>query len=161
MGLKERIIQFIDYKGLSIQRFELYVGLSNASVAKMGNNTRRTTIDKISIRFPELNINWLLTGEGEMIKSESSSALITHTGTFKRSTINSTVNNGDVNGNVINNSDINEKYEKKSQVEKENMKLKEENRLFKLQIELQNKSLEDKERIINEKERLIQALIKK
>lgn len=69
MGLKERIIQFIDYKGISVQRFEKEVGLSNAAVSKMGDNTRRTTIDKISNHFPDLNPNWLLTGEGEMLNT--------------------------------------------------------------------------------------------
>lgn len=67
MGLKERIIQFIEYKGISVQRFEKEVGLSNAAVSKMGDNTRRATIDKISNCFPDLNPNWLLTGEGEML----------------------------------------------------------------------------------------------
>ncbi|WP_440441036.1 S24 family peptidase [Phocaeicola coprocola] len=33
----------------------------------MGNNTRRSTIDKISKSYPELNTNWLLTGEGGML----------------------------------------------------------------------------------------------
>lgn len=67
MGLKERIIQFIEYKGISVQRFEKEVGLSNAAVSKMGDNTRRATVDKISNCFPDLNPNWLLTGEGEML----------------------------------------------------------------------------------------------
>ena len=34
----------------------------------MSDNTRHSTIDRISIAFPELNTNWLLTGEGEMTK---------------------------------------------------------------------------------------------
>lgn len=67
MDLKSRIIEFIEYKGLSVQSFELQCGLSNGAVSKMGNNTRRSTIDKISNSFPELNVNWLLTGDGEML----------------------------------------------------------------------------------------------
>lgn len=47
--------------------FEKIVGLSNAAVSKMGDNTRRSTIDKISKSFPELDVNWLLTGQGEML----------------------------------------------------------------------------------------------
>lgn len=91
MGLKERIIQFIDYKGLSVQRFEQMTGLSNAAVSKMGDNTRRTTIDKISNSFPDLNTNWLLTGEGEMIKPMQSVGDIS----------NSNVSGVNVNGQEI------------------------------------------------------------
>lgn len=67
MDLKSRLIEFIDYKGLSVQSFEFQCGLSNGAVSKMGNNTRRSTIDKISKSYPELNTNWLLTGEGGML----------------------------------------------------------------------------------------------
>lgn len=38
----------------------------------MGDNTRTSTIDKISKIYPSLNITWLRTGEGEMIKGQVS-----------------------------------------------------------------------------------------
>lgn len=66
MGLKERILQYISYKGLTVQMFENKAMLSNGAVSKMGNNTRRSTLDKISNFFPDLNKNWLITGEGKM-----------------------------------------------------------------------------------------------
>lgn len=69
-GLKERLFYFIEYKGLTVQSFEKTVGLSNGAVSKMGDNTRRSTIDKISNFFSDLNKNWLLTGEGEMLIGE-------------------------------------------------------------------------------------------
>ena len=69
-GLKERLSYFIEYKGLTVQSFEKTVGLSNGAVSKMGDNTRRSTIDKISNFFCDLNKNWLLTGEGEMLIGE-------------------------------------------------------------------------------------------
>lgn len=68
MGIRERIMQFIGYKGISVQSFENTANLSNGAVSKMGDGTRRSTLDKISNSYPELNINWLLTGEGEMLK---------------------------------------------------------------------------------------------
>lgn len=70
MGVKERIIQFISHKGITIQTFELNTGLSNGAVSKMGDGTRRSTLEKISNYYPELNSNWLLTGIGEMIQNE-------------------------------------------------------------------------------------------
>lgn len=65
MGLKERLLQFIDNKGLTVQEFELRTGLSNGAVSKMGDNTRMATLDKISIIFPDLDIDWLRTGKRE------------------------------------------------------------------------------------------------
>lgn len=65
--VKQRLIQFIKYKGLSQKRFEISVGLSNGYV----NNIRRSITDdklqKIARCYPELNKSWLLTGEGEML----------------------------------------------------------------------------------------------
>lgn len=71
MDLKSRLIEFIEHKGLSVQSFEIQCNLSNGAVSKMGNNTRRSTIDKISKSYPELNTSWLLTGEGNMLLNNS------------------------------------------------------------------------------------------
>lgn len=67
MDLKGRLLLFIEHKGITVQEFEKQAGLSNASVSKMGNNTRMGTLDKISNSFPELNINWLRMGVGDML----------------------------------------------------------------------------------------------
>lgn len=67
--MKERLLQFIEYLGFTKAEFERKCGLSNGSVSKMGDNTRMSTIDAISNLYPELNIAWLRTGEGSMIKS--------------------------------------------------------------------------------------------
>lgn len=74
MALKERMLLFIDYKGINKSAFEKKVGLSNGTVDKMGDGTRRSTIDKISNLYPDLNTGWLLTGEGDMLISSSSSS---------------------------------------------------------------------------------------
>lgn len=66
MGLRERILQYISHEGITVQMFENKAMLSNGAVSKMGDNTRRSTLDKISNSFPNLNINWLITGEGKM-----------------------------------------------------------------------------------------------
>ena len=71
MSLQDRIRQFISYIGLTVSEFEGKAGLSNGSVSKMGDGTRRTTIDKISNSFPELSKIWLLTGEGEMLTTDA------------------------------------------------------------------------------------------
>ena len=69
MGLSLRIKQFIEYEGVTTATFERECKLSNGTVSKMGEGTRRATLDKVSMRYPQLNITWLLTGEGQMLKS--------------------------------------------------------------------------------------------
>lgn len=65
MGLRERLMQFIADKGLTVQEFEIRTGLSNGAVSKMGDNTRTSTLDKISTIFPDLDVDWLRTGKSE------------------------------------------------------------------------------------------------
>lgn len=73
--IKDRLAQFIKYKNLKISHFERIVGLSNGSVAKTTDNIRPRTVQSISACFPDLNIDWLLTGAGSMIKNEITPAL--------------------------------------------------------------------------------------
>lgn len=66
MGLRDRLLLYIDSERLTKAEFERLVGLSNDAVSKMTDNTRKSTLDKISNKFPSLNIAWLKTGIGEM-----------------------------------------------------------------------------------------------
>lgn len=70
--MNERVLSFIGYLGVSISEFERYCGLSNGAVSKMGDNTRMATLDKISKAYPQINVNWLRTGEGNMLAPSSS-----------------------------------------------------------------------------------------
>lgn len=70
MGLKERLLDYIAYKGIDKATLERNSGLSNDAVNKMGDNTRTKTLDKISNAYPDINIAWLKTGIGEMLISE-------------------------------------------------------------------------------------------
>lgn len=75
MSFKERLFKYIDYKGVTNADFEKKASLSNGSVNKMGENTRTSTLDKISNSYPDLNINWLRTGEGAMLIEEHNETL--------------------------------------------------------------------------------------
>ena len=66
--MKERILQFIDYKGFSKSKFYRETGLSNGILDKKSGLTL-DSIEKIYSKYPEINIEWLLTGKGEMLKT--------------------------------------------------------------------------------------------
>lgn len=66
--MKKRLIDFLAYLGIGQLKFEENVGLSRGYVNKIGDNITVKSLNKISLVYPELNINWLKTGEGEMLK---------------------------------------------------------------------------------------------
>lgn len=67
--VKERLIEFIKYKGLSLSKFEKYVGLSNGYVYNISKGIGSDKLQRILTKFPELNQDWLINGEGEMLAS--------------------------------------------------------------------------------------------
>ena len=71
MTIYERLNIFLDYKNLNTSKFEQACGLSNGSASKLSENTRRSTFGKISEAFPDLNIEWLKSGEGDMVLSKN------------------------------------------------------------------------------------------
>lgn len=68
--MKERIMEFVRYKGIPVSFFEQMCGLSNAYVKNISKGIGADKLEKILKAFPDLNREWLLTGEGEMLKHE-------------------------------------------------------------------------------------------
>ncbi len=71
----QRIKEFIDYKGISVRSFEQAVGFSNGSFASQLKNNKTIGVDKLENIlhiYQEINIEWLLTGKGEMLKEAQS-----------------------------------------------------------------------------------------
>ena len=71
MTIKERTKEFIDYKNLTVSRFEEMCGLSNGYVAAMRKGYGAEKLNNVLTVFPELNRDWLLYGEGTMLKTEA------------------------------------------------------------------------------------------
>lgn len=67
MNINKRLFQYIESAGMTARDFERKCGLSNGSATKIAGNSRKSTFDRIKASCPELNIDWLLTGKGEMI----------------------------------------------------------------------------------------------
>lgn len=68
MSVKERLIEFINFKKMSIRSFEKLCGLSFSYVNNMRVSIQPDKINNIAQQFPDLNTGWLLTGEGKMLK---------------------------------------------------------------------------------------------
>ena len=66
--VKDRLISFIEFKGLNKNKFEELCGLSKRYVSNISVSIQPDKIKKISLVFPELNTGWLLSGEGTMLK---------------------------------------------------------------------------------------------
>lgn len=69
LNVQQRLVEFIEYKNLSKNAFESVCGLSKRYVSNLKGVPGQRVIKKISLNFPELSISWLISGEGEMIKS--------------------------------------------------------------------------------------------
>ncbi|MBP4139992.1 peptidase S24 [Flavobacterium geliluteum] len=66
--IQDRILQFIEYKGITRYKFYQVTGLSNGFLDKKGS----IGADKCEIiysYYSEINLEWLITGQGEMLKS--------------------------------------------------------------------------------------------
>ena len=70
--MNDRLRKFLDSKGISVRQFEQMIGSSDGKIAKfMATNSslKSDTLSKIMEVFPQLSIEWLITGEGEMLKT--------------------------------------------------------------------------------------------
>lgn len=74
--MKKRLLDFLAYLGMGQNAFEKSVGMSIGSISGMTKGMRADNLAKIMVKYPELNIKWLLLGEGNMLieKSQESNA---------------------------------------------------------------------------------------
>lgn len=72
--MKERIRTVMDYAQMTQQDFAARLGISPASLSSIftgRTNPSQKQVMAIHHAFPEINISWLMFGEGEMIVSSS------------------------------------------------------------------------------------------
>lgn len=66
--VKQRLESFLEFKKISKSEFGRLIGVSSAYITSMRKSIQPDKVKSIAFNFPELNINWLLTGNGEMLK---------------------------------------------------------------------------------------------
>ena len=79
MSLSERLFNFIKHKGYSINGFEKEIGVSTGMIAKAVKDDRSIGTDKllkIFLKCPDINLHWLITGEGLMYRNESDNTIL-------------------------------------------------------------------------------------
>lgn len=72
MTVKERLIIYLDYKKETKSAFGRKIGVSAAYITSMRKSIDAEKLKSIAMEYPDLNIEWLMTGEGEMLKNSSS-----------------------------------------------------------------------------------------
>lgn len=66
--VKERALKFISYKGLKIKDFEQKCSLSSGYLNSMRKSFGIDKLNNVLSAFPDLSRDWLLYGEGEMLR---------------------------------------------------------------------------------------------
>lgn len=79
MDVKSRLKKFLQHENLGQKAFEEYCGLANGYVNNIRRSITPSKLQQIALRFPQLNTGWLITGEGEMLKSQNTKSPTTST----------------------------------------------------------------------------------
>lgn len=72
--MKDRIAQIIDYKALTPSRFADIIGIQRSRISHIMSGRNNPSIDvitKIIEKFPDIDLKWLMTGEGQMLNAEN------------------------------------------------------------------------------------------
>ncbi|OAV73497.1 hypothetical protein Barb6_00164 [Bacteroidales bacterium Barb6] len=77
METKKRFVEYLKARGIGQTDFESKVGFSRGQIAQK-NGFTASSLNKIAEYFPELNMNWLITGKGDsqVIGDISSSTVV-------------------------------------------------------------------------------------
>lgn len=70
-GIKDRLKQVIDFQGISIRQFEKSIGASNAYFSSIKDDISTKYIRNIMRVYPNISIEWIISGEGNMLRSGS------------------------------------------------------------------------------------------
>lgn len=69
MSVKKRIKIFIEEENLTVTAFEGSINASNGYVNSISKSIGIDKLELIVEKYPNLNLEWLLTGKGKMLKT--------------------------------------------------------------------------------------------
>ena len=67
--IKKRILQYLEFKGISKYKFYQETGITNG-ILSQSNGISEDSVLKFLSYYRDISAEWLLTGEGEMLKKE-------------------------------------------------------------------------------------------
>ena len=73
--IKARLTAYLRYKGINKSEFGRIIGVSNAYISSIRKSIQPDKAEKIASSFPDLNITWLMTGEGDMLVNDCGVAI--------------------------------------------------------------------------------------
>lgn len=65
--LQKRLSDYIKYCHITLEEFEKRCDLGRGTSNRLSEKSRSTTFRRIAEKCPDLNVEWLRTGEGEML----------------------------------------------------------------------------------------------
>lgn len=74
--IKDRLIKFLSHLQIGQGKFEKNCGMSNGTINNIKDGLSSPNLSKIRKAYPNLSLEWLITGEGSMLKDESNSIII-------------------------------------------------------------------------------------
>lgn len=157
--VKERLKKYIKYKNLTAKEFCISINVSPGFISGMRESIQPDKLYSIAIKYPDLNIGWLMTSVGSMINVESISKGINanYQGTFSEP-VGVIVGGGRI-GNDSNPCKSDPVGEEFAKVVNENIKLQMENEHLKMSLKLKEDILREKDAIIGMKNERIEMLI--
>nr|DAY10928.1 MAG TPA: Transcription factor HY5 leucine zipper, TRANSCRIPTION.0A [Caudoviricetes sp.] len=71
MTTKDRLKEFLSSQKIGRNKFEEQINISTGYMSSKAITVTSDVIEKTVSAYPDLNIEWLITGRGSMLKSES------------------------------------------------------------------------------------------
>lgn len=68
--LRNRVIEYIKDKGMSIRAFEESLKFPNGSISQYTDNTSRDTLKKIYDMYPDFDIDYIITGRKNIVDAD-------------------------------------------------------------------------------------------
>ena len=78
--IKVRLLTFIDSLKMPVSAFEKECGMSNATIQNIRSSIAPDKLQNIAEKFPQLNIEWLMVGRGDMLKTDKGDTVFSVSG---------------------------------------------------------------------------------